>query len=95
MQMQQPQQPQMGAQQVQMGAQPMYGGAQQAAPQQPQQMAAPSAGGWTCSCGTVNTGNFCMNCGTKKPEAPAEWTCSCGTVNKGNFCMNCGTKKPE
>ena len=83
-------------QQPQMGGQQMYAGAapQQAAPQQPQQMAAPSAGSWTCSCGTVNTGNFCMNCGNKKP-APAEWTCSCGTVNTGNFCMNCGNKKPE
>ena len=22
---------------------------------------------WTCSCGTVNTGNFCSNCGSKRP----------------------------
>ena len=22
---------------------------------------------WTCSCGQVNTGNFCQNCGNKKP----------------------------
>ena len=29
---------------------------------QPQQ-----AAGWTCSCGQVNTGNFCSNCG--KPRA--------------------------
>lgn len=25
-----------------------------------------SAGSWTCSCGAVNTGNFCIECGTKK-----------------------------
>ena len=59
-----------------------------AAPQQPQ-----AGQQWTCSCGTVNTGNFCGNCGTKKPSA--EWTCTCGTVNTGNFCSNCGTKRPE
>ncbi len=48
---------------------------------------------WRCpQCGTENTGNFCNNCGTKRPSA--SWTCpSCGTVNTGNFCTNCGTKK--
>ena len=57
--------------------------------------AAPAAAGWTCSCGTVNTGKFCQNCGSAQP-APAEgWTCSCGTVNQGKFCQNCGSKKPE
>ena len=48
---------------------------------------------WTCSCGTVNTGNFCSNCGKKKEDG--SWTCSCGTVNTGNFCSNCGSKKPQ
>ena len=24
---------------------------------------------WLCSCGTKNTGNFCMNCGQAKPAA--------------------------
>ena len=57
-----------------------------------QQTAAPAADGWKCACGTVVNGNFCPNCGAKKPE---EWVCSCGTVNKGNFCPNCGAKKPE
>ena len=56
--------------------------------------AAPAANTWTCSCGTANTGKFCMNCGSPQP-APAEgWTCSCGTVNQGKFCQNCGSKKP-
>ncbi|MBE5955101.1 MAG: SPFH domain-containing protein [Lachnospiraceae bacterium] len=48
---------------------------------------------WTCSCGAVNTGKFCVECGSKKPEA-GFWTCSCGTQNKGKFCMECGSKKP-
>ncbi len=48
---------------------------------------------WKCSCGAANTGNFCNNCGAKKPEAG--WKCSCGAVNSGNFCANCGAKKPD
>ena len=72
------------------------GGQQQAqAPQQPvapAPQAAPASADWTCACGTVNTGNFCSNCGSKKPSA--DWTCSCGTVNTGNFCSNCGSKRP-
>ena len=52
--------------------------------------------GWTCSCGTINTGNFCSNCGSAKPQPKEskDWTCSCGTVNAGNFCSNCGKAKP-
>ncbi len=49
--------------------------------------------GWTCSCGTVNKGKFCVECGAKRPVA-AGWTCSCGTVNKGKFCSECGKPKP-
>jgi membrane protease subunit (stomatin/prohibitin family) len=59
---------------------------------QPQQNAANS---WKCACGTVNTGKFCSNCGSVKPEAPGEWTCSCGVKNSGKFCSNCGSAKPE
>lgn len=53
--------------------------------------AAKSAGAqetWTCSCGSVNTGKFCPECGSKKPEGP--WTCGCGAVNTGKFCSECG-----
>ena len=54
---------------------------------------------WDCSCGQKgNTGNFCMNCGSKKPqpEEPTTWTCSCGqTGNTGKFCFNCGAKRPD
>lgn len=55
---------------------------------------AQAADSWTCACGTVVNGNFCPNCGAKKPDNDG-WTCSCGKVNKGNFCANCGAKKPE
>ncbi|MDE6953587.1 MAG: SPFH domain-containing protein [Erysipelotrichales bacterium] len=47
---------------------------------------------WTCSCGHVNTGKFCEECG--KPQDKG-WTCVCGSVNKGKFCSQCGTKKPD
>lgn len=68
-------------------AQNLYSMNQQA--QAAPQMQAQSAAGWTCSCGNVNTGNFCSNCGQPKPQ-PAAWTCSCGASNTGNFCTNCG-----
>ena len=51
--------------------------------------------GWKCACGAVATGNFCPECGAKKPEAENGWQCACGAVNKGKFCQNCGAKKPE
>ncbi len=75
-------------QQPQQMAQPMQQATQTAEP--PQQ----AANSWTCSCGAQNTGKFCNECGSKKPES-TEWTCSCGTVNKGKFCSECGSKKPE
>ena len=61
--------------------------------QQPQQPAAPAADGWKCGCGAVNTGKFCVECGSPKPVANG-WTCGCGHVNKGKFCSECGAKKP-
>ena len=66
-------------------------GQQQAAPQPVQQT--PAADNWTCTCGTVNKGKFCVECGAKKPADG--WTCACGAVNKGKFCPECGAKKPE
>lgn len=49
---------------------------------------------WKCSCGAMNKGKFCTNCGAAKPKENDGWNCSCGAVNKGNFCSNCGTKRP-
>ena len=76
-----------------MGQQQMQGGQVQGQPpqmQQPQQPAAQQSGGWTCSCGTVCTGNFCPECGSPRPSGTGEWACSCGAVNSGKFCQNCG-----
>ena len=56
---------------------------------------AATAAGWTCECGSTNTGKFCSNCGKPAPApAPAEWTCECGSVNHGKFCGNCGKPAP-
>lgn len=51
------------------------------------------ADSWTCVCGAVSTGKFCVECGTKKPDLNY-WTCACGSQNKGKFCPECGQKKP-
>lgn len=54
---------------------------------------------WRCNCGAVMTGNFCTECGAKKPEpqkSADQWDCPCcgkkGLTSK--FCPECGTKKP-
>ena len=75
-------------------------GASNMAAQAPQTSGGPAKmaplSGWTCSCGQEgNTGNFCSNCGKKKPEESGSWTCSCGqTGNTGKFCANCGKPAP-
>lgn len=56
--------------------------------------AQPVPGSWKCSCGNENTGKFCSNCGSPKPEA-STWKCSCGNENSGKFCSNCGKPKPS
>lgn len=82
-----------------MNAQQLFEMGQQQAQRMPKQQAGQppkmQAGSWTCSCGTTgNTGKFCMECGSKKPENDGFWTCSCGTMNKGKFCTECGSRKP-
>jgi len=45
---------------------------------------------WKCTCGTVNTGKFCMECGK-----PKEKKCpKCETINSSEtkFCKECGEK---
>ncbi len=64
---------------------------QPAAPQAPVPPAAPvapqQATAWTCSCGAQNTGNFCGNCGAKKPAG-----CTHPHANGSTFCPDCGAK---
>ena len=79
-----------------MNAQNLY---QMGAQQQAAQPAPAAPAGWTCTCGQSGiTGNFCPNCGSKKPEpkpAAGGWKCpQCGAAATGNFCPECGTKKP-
>ena len=81
-QMQQAQMQQAQMQQAQM---------QQAQPQ------APQGATWTCSCGSVNTGKFCPNCGAQKPAQAANACPNCGYIipdpsNPPKFCPECGTK---
>ena len=71
----------------------LYAMGQQAQPAAP--AAAPAADGWKCACGATATGNFCPECGAKKPADAVGWTCACGAVNRGKFCQNCGAKKPD
>ena len=51
---------------------------------------------WKCNkCGhDGNRGNFCAECGERKPVVD-QWKCpECGTMNKGRFCSECGKPKP-
>ncbi len=52
---------------------------------------------WICpACEAENSGNFCTNCGAKRPEDDGKWECpNCKAENDGNFCANCGAKKTQ
>lgn len=67
--------------------------AQQAAPVQAV-VATPASNTWECpNCKKQVDGNFCSECGAKKPVAPVEKKCpNCGTKVDGKFCTECGTK---
>lgn len=59
--------------------------------------AAPADNGqWTCSCGAVNSSNFCTNCGAKKPAPVKTFRCDkCGWTPEDptkppKFCPQCG-----
>ena len=53
-------------------------------------------GTWTCPNGHEgNTGKFCTECGSPKPEDNGPWTCVNGHEgNTGKFCSECGSPKP-
>lgn len=59
------------------------------------QAPAAAAPSWTCACGAVNTGKFCPECGSPKPQPAPSWTCACGAVCTGKFCPECGSPKPQ
>ena len=64
--------------------------------QQPQQTASPTAyaDAWKCTCGAINNGKFCADCGAAKPS-DSSWICSCGKINTTKFCSECGKPKPQ
>ena len=70
--------------------------AQAAQPAQPAQPAAGAANGWTCSCGAVNKGKFCSECGSPKPAGALLYKCDkCGwepedPAHPPKFCPECG-----
>lgn len=78
----------------------MPGGFAQTIEQQMQQrisaLKPAGAAGWKCiRCGTENNRNFCMECGSPKPEPPSAWQCRCGAENTGKFCTECGASRTE
>ena len=87
----------MNAQQLfAMGQQQQAAQAQAAQPAQPAQPAAGAANGWTCSCGAVNKGKFCSECGSPKPAGALLYKCDkCGwepedPAHPPKFCPECG-----
>lgn len=97
----------MAAQTGGMNAQQLYQMGQQAAPAQSaspiptaaQNVEAPKAEGWTCTCGhTGNKGKFCTECGTRKPAGEPLYKCDkCGwepedPKNPPKFCPECGDR---
>ena len=85
-----------------MNAQNLFAMGQQQQQQAQQQAAQQPTGGpdmarWKCSCGNMVSGNFCPNCGGKKPApepAAGAWKCQCGATATGKFCPECGSPKP-
>ncbi len=62
--------------------------------QQQQMQQAASPNGWQCACGATVQGNFCPECGAKKPAPQGGWKCACGATAQGKFCPECGSPKP-
>lgn len=82
---------QMAAQQYQQPVQQ-----QPVQPQNVQPSPAQAVAGWTCSCGAVNKGKFCPECGSPKPAGAPLYKCDkCGwepadPKNPPKFCPECG-----
>ncbi len=79
-------------------AQALYGMAAQQQTAAPAQPAAPqqAVNAWTCSCGAVNKGKFCSECGKPKPAGTPKYKCDkCGwepedPAHPPRFCPECG-----
>ena len=84
-------------------AQNLFAMGQQQQQAQPVQLAqpAPAANSWKCACGADNQGNFCQNCGAKRPASAPLYRCDkCGwkpadPTNPPKFCPECGDKFDE
>ncbi len=56
----------------------------------------PAQGGWKCSCGAYSNGNFCPDCGSRRPLGAPVYQCDkCGwqpadPTNAPKFCPECG-----
>ncbi len=50
---------------------------------------------WKCSCGNVNSGKFCANCGSKQPQSGYDCKCGYHSNDPFKFCPNCGTKMAQ
>ena len=62
-----------------------------------QQAAAPAVDTWKCSCGAVNTGKFCPECGARKPVYRCD-KCGWEPADPGKppkFCPECGDRFDE
>ena len=83
-----------------MNAQGLFQMAQQQA-QQAQQAPQAPVNGWTCSCGAVNTGKFCSECGKPRPAGAPVYQCDkCGwkpedPEHPPRFCPECGDRFDE
>lgn len=81
-----------------MNAQNLFamGQQQQQQAQTMQQPAQANANAWKCSCGAMNKGRFCSECGSKKPEGVPLYKCDkCGwepedPAHPPKFCPECG-----
>ena len=93
--------PQMGQQggyqqAPQMGQQGGYQQAPQMGQQGDYQQAPQGVNGWVCTCGAVNKGKFCSECGTPKPAGMPLYRCDkCGwepedPAHPPKFCPECG-----
>ena len=81
---------------VAVGAAAAPGAAAPRAATPPRPTAQADGGRWTCACGALNDGNFCTNCGAKRPEKKRVFRCDkCGwtpddPTKPPKFCPNCG-----